>query len=176
MPIVPDDKDWTWVLDRSCPDCGFDASTCAVVAVPALVRGNALRWRQLLEGGAIHPGRPHPAVWSSLEYACHVRDVYDRYDYRISLMLTQRNPLFPNWDQDATAISYRYEEQVPADVVARLMATAETLAMRLEGVSACDRQRPGRRSDGARFTVDSIARYMVHDPIHHVWDVTTSGG
>jgi hypothetical protein len=50
--IVPDDKDWTWVLDRGCPDCGFDARTCAVEAVPELVRGNAVRWRQLLEDGA----------------------------------------------------------------------------------------------------------------------------
>jgi len=174
--IVPDDKDWTWVLDRSCPDCGFDANTCAVNAVPELVRGNALRWQQLLEDGAIHPGRPDPAVWSPLEYACHVRDVYDRFDHRISLMLTQWSPLFPNWDQDASAISDRYEEQDPTVVVDQLVIAAEALAIRLKGVSPSDQHRPGRRSDGARFTVDSIARYMVHDPIHHVWDVTTPGG
>jgi hypothetical protein len=113
-------------------------------------------------------------VWSSLEYACHVRDVYDRYDYRISLMVTQRNPLFPNWDQDATAVSDRYEEQDPTEVVERLTVAAQALARRLEGLSVSDRQRPGRRSDGARFTVDSIVRYMIHDPTHHVWDVTTS--
>jgi hypothetical protein len=28
--IEPDEKDWTWTLDRSCPDCGFEAA-----AVPA---------------------------------------------------------------------------------------------------------------------------------------------
>ena len=34
MPIVPDDKDWTWVLERPCPECGFDAATVPpVVAV-----------------------------------------------------------------------------------------------------------------------------------------------
>ena len=27
------------------------------------------------------------------------------------------------------------------------------------------------RSDGARFTVDSFARYFIHDLIHHVHDV-----
>jgi hypothetical protein len=31
--------------------------------------------------------------------------------------------------------------------------------------------RVGLRSDGAEFTVDSFARYFVHDPIHHVDDV-----
>jgi hypothetical protein len=24
MTIVPDTKDWTWVLRRPCPECGFD--------------------------------------------------------------------------------------------------------------------------------------------------------
>lgn len=29
MAIVPDTKDWTWVLERACPECGFDASSFA---------------------------------------------------------------------------------------------------------------------------------------------------
>jgi hypothetical protein len=174
--IVPDGKDWTWVLARPCPDCGFDASTCAAGAVPGLVRENALRWRQLLEDGAIHPGRPDPAVWSPLEYACHVRDVYERYDHRIDLMLTEWNPLYPNWDQDITAVTDRYEEQQPYVVVECLAVAAEALAARLERVAPFEQGRPGRRSDGAVFTVDTIARYMIHDPIHHVWDVTSNSG
>ena len=28
VPIVPDGKDWTWVLERPCPECGFDAGRC----------------------------------------------------------------------------------------------------------------------------------------------------
>jgi len=31
--------------------------------------------------------------------------------------------------------------------------------------------RRGIRSDGSIFTVDSIARYLMHDPVHHLWDV-----
>jgi len=174
--LVPDDKDWTWVLGRKCPDCGFDAGSCAVTEVPELVRHNAARWEQLLAEGAIHRGRPDPARWSPLEYACHVRDVYERYDGRILLMLTEWNPLYPNWDQDATALADHYDEQEPNAVVDRLRFCAEAVAVRLEGVAPPDLQRPGRRSDGARFTVDTISRYMIHDPIHHVWDVTTASG
>jgi hypothetical protein len=33
-------------------------------------------------------------------------------------------------------------------------------------------QRTGTRSDGARFTVESFARYFIHDPVHHLYDVT----
>ena len=167
--IEPDTKDWTWVLERPCPECGFDASACPPEAVAGLVRGNAEAWRRLLDDGAIRPGRPDDATWSPLEYACHVRDVYRRYRDRIELMLARDDPSFPNWDQDASAVDDRYDEQDPARVVAELQAAAEALAARLDGVAEWDR--PGRRSDGASFTVATIARYMVHDPIHHHWDV-----
>ena len=33
-------------------------------------------------------------------------------------------------------------------------------------------QRTGRRSDGAHFTVETFARYFIHDPVHHLYDVT----
>jgi hypothetical protein len=33
-------------------------------------------------------------------------------------------------------------------------------------------QRTGNRSDGARFTVETFARYFAHDPVHHLYDVT----
>jgi hypothetical protein len=91
-------------------------------------------------------------------------------------MLGQWDPLYPNWDQDETAVTERYEEQDPLTVVNDLNQGAERLATRLDGLSSDEWRRPGRRSDGASFTVDSIARYMIHDPIHHVWDVTTAGG
>jgi hypothetical protein len=38
-------------------------------------------------------------------------------------------------------------------------------------VGGTDWSRTGARSDGARFTVDSFARYMIHDPVHHLHDV-----
>ena len=172
--IVPDDKDWTWVLDRPCPQCGFEAAAVPAGDVAALTRANAKVWQDLLEHGHIRPGRPDDATWSSLEYACHVRDVFVRYDARIALMLDEDDPRFPNWDQDASAIEARYEEQDPARVVAALAAAAEALAARLDAMTEDEWPRRGRRSDGASFTIDTIVRYMIHDPLHHVWDVTGS--
>ena len=80
MTIVPDTKDWTWVLQRPCPECGLDTQA------------------------------------------------------------------FPR----------------------------ETIAVRFEGVSAGQWQRTGRRSDGAQFTVETFARYFIHDPVHHLYDVTST--
>jgi hypothetical protein len=172
--LPPDEKDWTWVLERPCPECGFDASVTAATVVAELVRANAEVWRELLDAGRLRPGRPDRWTWSSLEYACHVRDVYRRYRQRLVLMATEHDPLFPNWDQDASVVEDRYDEQDPATVVADLALAADALAALLETVRGDGWQRPGRRSDGASFTVDTIARYMVHDPIHHVWDVGRS--
>jgi hypothetical protein len=169
--IEPDAKDWTWVIERPCDDCGFDATVLAAHDVAMHVRANAEVWRALLLVGRIVPGRPDAHTWSSLEYACHVRDVYRRYDTRIALMQNEADPLFPNWDQDASAIDDRYDEQDPASVIAELFQAAESLASRLDAVQNAEWSRRGRRSDGASFTIDSIARYMVHDPIHHLWDV-----
>jgi hypothetical protein len=170
--ILPDDKDWTWVLDRPCPDCGFDASTCPAPDVFGLIRENVRAWRRLFADGSIRPGRPDDATWSPLEYACHVRDVYRRYETRIALMLAEDDPPFANWDQDASAAEDRYEDQDPAHVMADLEAAAESLSARLEQVGGSQWDRHGRRSDGATFTIATIPRYMIHDPIHHLWDVS----
>lgn len=170
--ITADTKDWTWVIERRCPECGFDAASCPPGEVAGLVRENVAEWRRLLAEGVLRPGRPDESTWLSLEYACHVRDVYRRYDARVMLMLAEDDPLYPNWDQDASAVDDCYDEQVPADVVSQLGAAGDMLAARLDELAAEAWMRTGRRSDGAAFTVESIARYMIHDPIHHIWDVT----
>jgi hypothetical protein len=167
--IVPDDKDWTWVLERPCPECGFDASTTRADEVASLVRANAATWPALLT----HPSaavRPDPGTWSALEYACHVRDVHRLYERRLNWMLEQDDPLFENWDQDVTAVEDAYGAQDPAAVAAELAEAAEVIAAHFESLPPEAWSRPGRRSDGAAFTVDTFARYFVHDPIHHSWD------
>ncbi|WP_033215800.1 DinB family protein [Kitasatospora phosalacinea] len=173
--ITPDTKDWTWVLERSCADCGLDTAAVAFEAVPGMIRANAAAWVALLDGADAGDGlreRPAPGVWSPLEYACHVRDVFRLFDVRLRLMLAEDGPLFANWDQDATAVEERYAEQDPAVVAAELASGAEKLALSFASVPPADRQRTGNRSDGARFTVESFARYLIHDPVHHLYDVT----
>lgn len=168
--ITPDDKNWTWVLERQCEDCGFDASTFGPARTAAALRDLVLRWAAVLEREDV-AARPRPGVWSPLEYGCHVRDVFRKFDERLLLMLSTVDPVFENWDQDATAIEDRYAMQNPG-VVAREMADAGlSLAARFESVKEDQWDRRGFRSDGSVFTVDSIARYLMHDPVHHLWDV-----
>jgi hypothetical protein len=172
VTIVPDTKDWTWVLHRPCPECGLDTRSFAREAVPGMIRGNAERWHALLTGPGDQRRRPDAQTWSPAEYGCHVRDVFRLYDSRLTLMLTSDAPHYPNWDQDATAVQERYAEQDPVVVADELVAAAESIATRFEQVAGERWQRTGYRSDGAEFTVESFARYFIHDPIHHLHDVT----
>lgn len=172
MPIEPDTKDWTWVLDRPCPECGFDASTFDPAEVGRWTRRVAADWVQVLARPADElRSRPSDDRWSALEYACHVRDVFRIFDQRLALMLTEDDPAFPNWDQDASAVDDRYAEQDPADVAAAIDQAAGPLADRFDSVSGDAWQRTGVRDDGARFTIVTFARYFIHDPVHHLDDV-----
>lgn len=172
-PIEPDTKDWTWVLERPCPDCGFDAAVIAVEQIPALVRATTATWTTVL---ALPDAadRPAAATWSPLEYACHIRDVHRIFDLRVGLMLAEDDPEFPNWDQDETAVAERYAEQDPATVAAELAAAAESVSRRYESVPAGAWSRRGLRSNGSAFTIDSIGRYHLHDLLHHGWDVRSA--
>ena len=40
-----------------------------------------------------------------------------------------------------------------------------------ETVGGDDWHRMGLRSDGAEFTIETFAQYVIHDPMHHLWDV-----
>ncbi|MDP9074190.1 MAG: DinB family protein [Actinomycetota bacterium] len=175
MGIAPDTKDWTWVLERACPECGFDTRVVSQHEVPSLVRKNAAQWQAVLGPNSPVSIRPRPDRWSTLEYACHVRDVYRLADQRVSLMVDQDDPVFANWDQDATAVADRYNDQDPAVVAVELQDAGATFAERLERLSPQDWIRTGSRSDGARFRVESFARYLIHDPAHHLHDVGLVG-
>jgi hypothetical protein len=171
-PAVPkDDKDWTWILSAPCSACRFDAS--AITGQDALAE--LRRSVDTLVAALQRPDarrRPQPQVWAPVEYACHVRDMCRVFGARLALMRATTDPLFPNWDQDETAVAERYWEQDPDAVAEELHAESDRLLADLTTVDGAEWQRPGRRSDGTLFTIDSLARYMTHDAVHHAWDVT----
>ncbi len=170
-PIVePDTKDWTWVLTRPCGDCGFEAARASVAGVAAAIRSSAETWAAVLRGPGVAM-RPVPATWSTLEYACHVRDVHRIFAERVRLMLDADGPTFATWDQDATAVAESYDLQDPAVVGPELTEAAAAVADLYDSVAPGDLGRFGYRSDGSEFTIETLARYHLHDVVHHLWDV-----
>ncbi len=165
MVIIPDEKDWTWVLSKPCPECGFDASTVTPATVPGSVLSMLPRWRAVLrrEDAAV---RPNDHTWSPLEYACHVRDVFG-----LNLMLTEDDAKFDNWDQDQAAIDGDYASADPAQVSSELISEGEQTAESFARVVQDEWPRTGTRSNGSVFTVLTFSQYFLHDVVHHLHDV-----
>jgi hypothetical protein len=138
----------------------------------AQIRTNVAQWVDLFDTNADSiRTRPDPNTWSPLEYACHVRDVFDLYLFRLNLMLDEDGPSYPNWDQDETALEKRYDLADPGLVATELSTSGSALADAFDALDETQWSRTGYRSDGADFTVESFGRYLLHDPVHHLWDV-----
>lgn len=168
--IAPDTKDWTWTLQRTCPECGFTASEVHPGDIASRALALTAPWRDVLARPGVRD-RPAPSVWSPLEYACHVRDVCRVFTERVGLVLGADSPQFPNWDQDATAVERRYHAQDPGAVAGELEAAAEEVSAAFAAVEAEQWERRGSRSDGAEFSVTTLGRYFLHDLAHHLVDV-----
>ena len=170
MTIEPETKSWTWVLERDCEDCGFDSRAFPPEEIGGRLAGAAAPWPEFLTD-SMAGVRPQEDIWSALEYACHVRDVYRMGSYRLGRMLGEDDPYFDNWDQDETSVAERYDLQDSSQVTDELMAAATKLVDLYATVLHDQWQRPGLRSDGSAFTVDSFGRYVLHDIVHHLVDV-----
>jgi hypothetical protein len=172
MDIISDTRDWTFVLGRQCPECGFDAPAAQRDDLPHIMREGAAQLQAILSGREDARERPGAGVWSPVEYGCHVRDMFKVFDGRLQRMLAEDDPAFSSWDHEETAVAERYWEQDPETVSREIGEAVEGFAGRLDAVGGDAWQRAGRRSDGVTFTVETLARYLVHDQRHHIWDVT----
>lgn len=173
MAITDDTKDWTWVLERACPDCGVDVSRIEPADYGATVRSVLEPWRRALE-------RPDAAIrlredrWSTLEYGCHVRDVFRVFSERVRALHDGTDVRFANWDQDATARDDHYDRQDPVTVATELREAGEVLAALYDATTPEQWRHEAIRGETSRFTLATLGRYMMHDPLHHLWDVGSS--
>ncbi len=138
--IAPDTKDWTWVLDRRCPECGFDSADLALSDLPELLRTTALAYGDVLRDHAAARHRPDPGIWSPLEYACHVRDVHRVFAERLTRMLAEDDPRSRTGTRTPPRWWDGYAEQDPAG--GRPRAGARPPAPRPVSTRASPRTRP----------------------------------
>lgn len=171
-PATPDEKDWTWVLERRCDECGAEVSTVGRDELGRRFFLAAEEWVQILRENPAVEVRPAPGVWSALEYGAHVRDVFAMARERLDLLLTRDDPVFADWDQDEAARTARYDQQDPEQVADELEAAAQRLVSEIAEIEPGAWQRSGTRSNGSPFTVETLLQYVLHDVVHHLWDVT----
>ncbi|HMC52681.1 MAG TPA: DinB family protein [Acidimicrobiales bacterium] len=160
-----------------CEECGFDPESVSPEAAPAALRRFGPRYRAPLtrllageDGHDVLSRRPQPQVWSAVEYAAHVRDVFELFDRRIAQVLAEDDPELEVIDHDAVVAERRYRELDATAVAEELAAAAERLARTLESLGPGDWDRTGRREGEPRSVVE-IARRAVHEGSHHLLDV-----
>lgn len=170
MAIIPDEKDWTWVLQRVCPECGFNACDATPATAATMIPALLPRWQNALRGANVEE-RPNPSTWSVLEYGAHVRDVFELFIARLELMLREENPTFADWDQDAAALDGGYSSLDPDEVSGELVQNGLDAAAAFAAVDEDQWERRGLRSNGAEFTVVTLSGYFLHDIFHHLHDI-----
>jgi hypothetical protein len=167
-------------VDGVCEECGYDYDALADDEVPETMRGFGRRYRAPLTRGL--PGeslddvlRAHPLaqVWSALEYACHVRDVFAVQRERVLQALAEDLPTFKSMGREDRVVSYRYNEQDPVVVVDALADGADALAVTLGSLT--DEQWTRRGVYGypepTERDVRWIARHTIHEGQHHLLDI-----
>ncbi|MGY4721666.1 DinB family protein [Naumannella huperziae] len=112
MVIAPDTKDWTWVINDPCPECGFDPASVTRDNLVARMTAALEPWSAILQREDVRV-RPDPDTWSEGEYGAHIADVCEVMAGRIALILAEDDPEFANWDQDRAAAEGDYPSRDP---------------------------------------------------------------
>ena len=114
--------------------------------------------------------RPDEHTWSALEYACHVRDVFETYSTRVARTLVEDEPLLESMERDERPARERYNEQDPTAVLARLKDACDRLAATIERFDPDDWERTATFDWGERDAL-TMMRNAVHEGAHHLRDI-----
>jgi hypothetical protein len=159
-----------------CEECGFDFDAVTPESAPATIRDFGRRYRapltRLLKGEdeSVLCARPAPDVWSAIEYAAHVRDVFALFDGRVAQIVVEDDPVLEVIDHDAAVRDGGYRDLGPLTVADELATSADALATRLESLTPDQWKRAGTRA-GERRTVLDVAQRAAHEGNHHLLDV-----
>ena len=162
-------REWVRMQFEACPDCGLDASTNADADLPRALTDVAARWGGTLAIADVADlrRRPAPDVWSPLEYACHTRDVLSVFEERVHRTATTPGQQLGWWDHDAAVVDSRYNEQEPVLVAEAMAANARRFGQALADLAPAQWGAMAERRPGERFTIRGMARFVLHEMVHH---------
>lgn len=173
-------SDETPAVDGVCEECGFDYDGVADAEVGGRLRDFGRRYRvpltRGLKGEALDDlvrAHPQEGVWSALEYACHVRDVFAAQRHRVEQAVAAGELVYVSMGREQRAIDDRYNEQDPVVVADQLAADAEAMAATVEALT------PEQWDVGGLYGYPEptprdlrwLARHTIHEGHHHLLDV-----
>jgi hypothetical protein len=153
-----------------CAYCGFHDDSVSPADAAVALRSYPRRYRAVLvrmddEDGARVVTAPAADGWSALDHAAHVAVALEAGADALRLVSIEDDPL----------IAYAPERREPSpggvsvdDVLDRLTGACGRAADEVERVKGDDWRRPGRVGDGESVTALDVARYLVHEGVHHL--------
>lgn len=160
------------MTDR-CAECGFTYDEGAATEVPGqLVAGVGELASSMTAGGEVR-SRRQEAVWSPLEYGCHVRDVLLVQRERVLLARRVDRPECVSMGRDERGAHDGYADQEPADVARQLTDAAMLFANVLDRLTDTDWRRTVvyRYPEPAVRSLRWVAVHTLHEVRHHLLDV-----
>lgn len=166
------------VADGTCAGCGLTSTEGDSADLAGRLREEAHKWATLLATADDHQMRVRPAPdrWSALEYAAHVRDLLSVMAERTMRTLVENEPELGWWDHEAAIADGWANESDGAAVAEDIARNAAHFGQVLDHVPADGWERAATRGDTDRFTVELLARYALHEVVHHRADALTSLG
>ena len=160
------------VEHEKCEACGFDGAGYDDASLLNALRMLGPRWRALIAAsGADLRTRPHPGVWSAVEYAAHSRDITALHAFGVEQALTVDEPSFPAIGDDlANSAAATYGRADPDAVLDDLSAHAQRLAQLADDAGPNEWSR-GLTIGDERSEVRRLLEHALHDSQHHLVDV-----
>jgi len=163
-----------------CDPCRFIYADVDATALPTRLTAFGLRYLALLlppDRLAVWDGilrtRPAEGVWSALEYACHMRDVFLVLRDRLYIALVEDKPVFPPMYRDQRVTLAHYNAQDPEEVAGQLATAARLIAQAFDALDAAQLQRLCVYPFPAPIERPLlwVGQHAVHEGEHHLRDI-----
>jgi catechol 2,3-dioxygenase-like lactoylglutathione lyase family enzyme len=170
------DESWLEIVETAtCAGCGLTAADGPAGTLGGRIIDETERWARVLVGDeAAIRRRPDPTTWSALEYAVHVRDALVVFNERTARMLVEFDPELGWWDHEAAIDEGHANDLDVPSVLQDLVRNATEFSATLQRVTGTAWNRTGNRRGRERFTIETTARFALHEVVHHRVDAQRS--
>jgi S-DNA-T family DNA segregation ATPase FtsK/SpoIIIE len=159
----------------SCDECSFVYDELDLRAVAGRLRSYPTEYRDAMSGvpDTVARHRPEAAVWSALEYLCHVRDVLFVQRDRVVLAQVEDRPSFARMYRDERVELCRYASHDVEEALYQLGTAAELCALVFEALDDTAWSRPFVYNwpVPAERDLAWLGRHTVHEAHHHLRDI-----
>jgi hypothetical protein len=163
-----------------CPECQFDYDSEDEASIPDRLRKLGGRYQAPLtrflpgeDGSALLRSHPVEDAWSALEYACHMRDVFEVQRERLAQALAEDTPRYVPMGREERVVTDRYNEQDAAQVAPAIAANAGQLAAAFEALSPDQWALTAiyNYPESTERTMVWLGQHTIHEAHHHLLDI-----